>query len=93
MPSIIDALNYSYFLYTGGVFVPVVGGILWKKATRQGAIAGLLAGAGMAIIGLITKLNLGGIPVEIYSGVISAVVFIIVSLATQKTNIQSYNES
>lgn len=93
VPSIIDVLNYSYFLYTGGVFVPVVGGILWKGATRQGAIAGLLVGAGMAVIGLITKLNLGGMPVEIYSGVVSAVVFIIVSLATQKTNMPSYNKS
>ena len=93
VPSIIDVLNYSYFLYTGGVFVPVVGGILWKRATRQGAIAGLLVGAGMAVIGLITKLNLGGVPVEIYSGVVSAVVFIIVSLATQKSNMPSYNKS
>ncbi len=93
VPSIIEVLNYSYFLYTGGVFVPVVGGILWKRATRQGAIAGLLVGAGMAVIGLITKLNLGGVPVEIYSGVVSAVVFIIVSLATQKSNMPSYNKS
>ena len=75
------------------MFVPVVGGILWKRATRQGAIAGLLVGAGMAVIGLITKLNLGGVPVEIYSGVVSAVVFIIVSLATQKSNMPSYNKS
>ncbi|MDN5374991.1 MAG: solute:Na+ symporter, family [Thermacetogenium sp.] len=84
IPSIIDILNYSYFLYTGGVFVPVVGGILWKRATRQGAVAGLLVGAAMAVIGLITKLNVWGIPVEIYSGIVSAVVFIIVSLATRQ---------
>lgn len=93
IPSIIDILNYSYFLYTGGVFVPVVGGILWKRATRQGAVAGLLVGAAMAVIGLITKLNVWGIPVEIYSGIVSAVVFIIVSLATRQPYMELWHKA
>ncbi|MFW6409701.1 MAG: sodium:solute symporter family protein [Halanaerobiales bacterium] len=83
VPTIIDALIYSYTMYTAGVFIPVIGGVLWKRATAYGALSALIVGAGLAIIGILTGFDIAGIPVEIYSALISLVVFIVVSLMTE----------
>ena len=83
-PVIIDALIFSYTMYTAGVFIPIIGGVLWKGATREGALSALISGASVAIVGIITKLNIGSIPVEVYSAILSLAVFIVVSLLTKK---------
>ena len=83
IPIIIDALIYSYTMYTAGVFIPVIGGILWKGATRAGALSALIVGALLAIVGIITKLNIAGIPVEVYSAIVSLILFVVVSLFTK----------
>lgn len=85
IPFIIDTIIYSYAMYTAGVFVPVIGGFLWKGATGAGAMSALISGSLLAVIGIITKANIGGIPVEVYSALISLVLFILVSLFTRKT--------
>lgn len=82
-PNIVTLLLMSYTLYTAGVFVPVVGGFMWKRATPMGAMASLLTGVVIAILG-IAGVSMGGVPIEILASVISLVVFIIVSLATYK---------
>jgi len=83
VPMIIDALIYSYTMYTAGVFIPVIGGIVWKRATKEGALSALIVGALVAIVGILAKLNIAGIPVEAYSAVGSLVLFIVVSLCTK----------
>jgi SSS family solute:Na+ symporter len=85
IPVIIDVLIYSYTIYTAGVFIPVIGGVLWRKATTAGALTGLIAGGLIALTGIITKIYIAGIPVEIYAAGASLVVFIVVSLFTEKT--------
>lgn len=82
LPGIVDTLIYSYSMYTGGVLVPVLGGVLWRGATRRGALASLLAGSAVALAGVTTGLDVAGVPVEVYSALISAVIFVAVSLAT-----------
>lgn len=84
IPSILDACFYSYYIFTAGVFCPIVFGVFWKKATRQGATAGLLAGGIFVLLSLFGIVRVGSIPGELFSGVVSAVVLIAVSLATQK---------
>lgn len=87
MPGIIDALIYSYTMYSAGVFVPVMGGVIWKSATREGALASLIIGSIVALWGILTKANIFGAPVEIYAALISLVIFIVVSLATQSQKV------
>jgi SSS family solute:Na+ symporter len=82
VPMIIDVLIYSYTMYTAGVFIPVVGGILWKRATKLGALSAIIGGALVAVVGIITKLDVMGIPVEVYSALVSLVLFIVISLFT-----------
>jgi len=84
VPGIIDALIYSYTMYTAGVFIPVIGGILWKGATKAGALVSLIAGSIVALYGILTGLELFGAPAEIYSALVSLVLFIVVSLLTSK---------
>lgn len=67
IPSILDACFNAYYIFTAGVFCPIVFGVFWKKTTKQGAIAGI-----------------GG---ELLSGILSAIVLVVVSLATQPKEI------
>jgi SSS family solute:Na+ symporter len=84
IPLIIHILIYSYTMYTAGVFIPVIGGIVWKGANKKGAVSAITGGALVAIIGIISKFSFMGIPVEIYSALISLILFVTVSLFTQK---------
>jgi SSS family solute:Na+ symporter len=83
VPSILDACFYAYYIFTGGVFCPIVFGVFWKKTTRQGAVAGLISGGVFVMISLLTGFNIGGMGGELLSGVLSAIVLVAVSLATQ----------
>jgi SSS family solute:Na+ symporter len=81
LPGIVTALIYSYTMYTAGVLVPVIGGILWKGGTRAGALWAVVIGSSVALVGLTTRFEVGGMPTEIYAALVSAAVFIAVSLA------------
>jgi SSS family solute:Na+ symporter len=82
LPGIVTTLIYAYTMYSAGVLVPVIGGVVWKRATRAGAISSALAGAAVAVVGLSTGLEVGGVPTEITGALASAIVFVVVSLAT-----------
>lgn len=84
LPSILDACFYSYYIYTAGVFCPIVFGVFWKKTTKEGAIAGLVVGAVFVMLALFGVVSAGSLPAEILSGLISAAAVIVVSLLTGK---------
>ena len=83
LPTILDGCFYAYYIYTSGVFCPIVFGVFWKKATKQGAIAGLLAGGLFMMYALLTGFSVAGIGGELLSGIVSAIALVVVSLATQ----------
>jgi Na+/proline symporter len=75
---------YAAKLLVSFLFVPVVVGLNWKRATRAGAIVGMLGGAAacLAWSALGTPNYLGLDPAE--AGVLSsAVLFVVVSLLTR----------
>ena len=72
-------------MYTAGVFIPVIGGILWKRGTKKGALSAIIGGALVAVVGIITKSDVMGIPVEVYSALVSLGLFIIISLGEEKS--------
>jgi SSS family solute:Na+ symporter len=79
--------NYPYM---GSLLVPLLGGVLWKGATREGAFAAMLVGGAIGVVSF-----LAGIPSPL-EGVmnvdlalfvayaVSVVVLVLVSLATRK---------
>ena len=81
---IIELLIYSYDIYTAGVFIPVVLGLLWKRATREGALAGMIAGSAVAILGITGIMKLPYYELIYVSGaLVSLIVMVVVSLATK----------
>ncbi len=75
-PGIVSILIVSYTLYTAGVLVPVLGGLVSRRAGATAAIAALFAGTAVALFGLITDLQLGEVPTEVCAAAVSAVVFL-----------------
>lgn len=99
--SILDAIHIATYIASASYFFPLMGGIYWKRATKEGAIAGLIVGAIAQItLTVIDLANTGSMaqpylqtihPVLRSHGVIvgmllSAVAFFGVSFATQKSS-------
>lgn len=81
---IIAVINTVLLLNTGGLVVPVVGGILWKRPNLKAGLAAFFTGiVGGALS--ISGVQFGAIPPEVFGVLVSLIVFIIVTLATTHT--------
>lgn len=82
---VVQALTVAYNLLVGALLVPILGGLLWKRGTAQGALAAICVG-GLAVIGLMGAYGiLANQP--IYYGLLSSLAaYVIVSLATRPTD-------
>ena len=80
--NLIPLLSLAYSFINAGALIMVVGGIFWKKATKEGAIASFVIGVGL------TALNSAGIISLPYASVLplvpALIAIVIVSLLTQK---------
>jgi solute:Na+ symporter, SSS family len=80
--------NYPYM---GSMLVPLLGGVLWKGATSQGALAALctggIIGVGAFIIGISSRFQgLFNVDLGLFAAyAVSAIVFVAVSLKTART--------
>jgi solute:Na+ symporter, SSS family len=83
--NVVEALTVAYNLLVGGLLVPILGGLLWKRGTAQGALASVVVG-GLAVVGLMAGYGiLANEPV--YYGLLSSLVtYVVVSLATPVTD-------
>ena len=91
--SILGAVAWAFDFAMSGLFFPLVLGVWWKRATREGAIAGILAGlaSGTAYLIYVYPKFLGNPPIlgidHLRFGMIGApvclVVMVIVSLMTK----------
>ncbi|MCL7429973.1 sodium:solute symporter [Streptomyces sp. YS415] len=83
--NVVEALTVAYNLLVGGLLVPILGGLLWKRGTAQGALASVAVG-GLAVVGLMaTHGILANEPV--YYGLLSSLAaYLAVSLMTKPTD-------
>ncbi|MDN3022690.1 sodium:solute symporter [Streptomyces sp. S.PB5] len=83
--NVVEALTVAYNLLVGGLLVPILGGLLWKRGTVYGALASVVVG-GLAVIGLMASHGiLANEPV--YYGLLSSLAaYVAVSLATPATD-------
>lgn len=44
IPNIIDAIHIATFIASSSYFFPLMGGLYWKRATKEGAFAGMVVG-------------------------------------------------
>ncbi|UKY50376.1 sodium:solute symporter [Streptomyces inhibens] len=83
--NVVEALTLAYNVLVGGLLVPILGGLVWKRGTAAGALASVVVG-GVTVIGLM--ITLGVLANEpIYYGLIASLVaYLAVSLATKPTD-------
>ena len=83
--SILSLLSATYSFMNAGALVMVIGGLYWKKATKEGAIASAIVG--MLFVGL-NRWGIVSLPYASVTPLIpAAIAFVAVSLATQKKKV------
>ncbi|MEU9336820.1 sodium:solute symporter [Streptomyces sp. NPDC048290] len=83
--NVVEALTVAYNLLVGGLLVPILGGLLWKRGTVQGALAGVAVGGVSVVVLMATFGILANEP--IYYGLLASLAaYVIVSLATPPTD-------
>ncbi|MFI8945155.1 sodium:solute symporter [Streptomyces sp. NPDC053750] len=82
---VVEALTVAYNLLVGGLLVPILGGLLWKRGTAQGALAAVAVG-GLAVVGLMAGYGILANEPVYYGLLASLAAYVAVSLATRPTD-------
>jgi SSS family solute:Na+ symporter len=81
---VIEALTVAYNLLVGGLLVPILGGLVWKRGNLPGAMASMIAGGTTVIVFMVTDGLLANEP--IYYGLLAGLFsYVAVSLLTKPT--------
>ncbi len=80
---VLTALAFAYNLLVGGMLIPLIGAIYWKRATTQGAVAAMTLGFS-AVAFFIYKDGIDANSPIYYGLLVSIITFIGVSLATYR---------
>ncbi len=85
--TVLNGILTAYAFMVSGLTVPTFGAFFWKRSTSAGALAAMLAGGGLTLTILLTGINppLGLAP-SFYGILLSAIVFVPVSLLTPARN-------
>jgi SSS family solute:Na+ symporter len=83
--NVVEALTVAYNLLVGGLLVPILGGLLWKRGTAQGALASVIVG-GLAVVGLMATYGILANEPVYYGLLLSLAAYVAVSLATPATD-------
>ncbi|MFJ8469509.1 sodium:solute symporter [Streptomyces swartbergensis] len=82
---VVQALTVAYNLLVGGLLVPILGGLVWKRGTVYGALASVVVGGLAVIVLMATRGILANEPVY-YGLLASLAAYLAVSLATPATD-------
>ena len=83
--NVVEALTVAYNLLVGGLLVPILGGLLWRRGTVHGALASVVVGGGSVIALMAAYGILANEPVY-YGLLASLAAYAVVSLATPPTD-------
>ncbi|MEU1520363.1 sodium:solute symporter [Streptomyces sp. NPDC005811] len=82
---VIEALTVAYNLLVGGLLVPILGGLVWRRGNLPGALTAMVAGGTTVIVLMVTDGLLANEP--IYYGLLASLVaYVAVSLVTRPTD-------
>nr|WP_042197805.1 sodium:solute symporter [Kibdelosporangium sp. MJ126-NF4] len=82
---VVAALTVAYNLLVGGLLVAIVGGMVWKRGNRQGALASMITGVVTVVVVMFTA-GLEANEVIYYGLGVSLVSYVLVSLLTPPTD-------
>ncbi|MGK5698088.1 sodium:solute symporter [Streptomyces sp. URMC 128] len=83
--NVVEALTVAYNLLVGGLLVPILGGLVWKRGTVYGALASVVVGGVAVVVLMATHGILANEPVY-YGLLASLAAYVIVSLASPATD-------
>ncbi|MFD5098346.1 sodium:solute symporter [Streptomyces albidochromogenes] len=83
--NVVEALTVAYNLLVGGLLVPILGGLLWKRGTVYGALASVTVG-GTGVLGLMAWYGILANEPVYYGLLLSLAAYVVVSLATRPTD-------
>ncbi|MEU0068704.1 sodium:solute symporter [Streptomyces sp. NPDC006332] len=82
---VIEALTVAYNLLVGGLLVPILGGLVWRRGNLPGALTAMIAGGTTVITFMVTDGLLANEP--IYYGLLAGLVaYVAASLVTRPTD-------
>ncbi|MDI3404318.1 sodium:solute symporter [Streptomyces cavernicola] len=82
---VVAALTVAYNLLVGGLLVPILGGLVWRRGTAAGALASVAAG-GISVVALMAYYGILANE-AVYGGLLASLaVYVVVSLATPPTD-------
>ncbi|AIR98522.1 sodium:solute symporter [Streptomyces glaucescens] len=82
---VVEALTVAYNLLVGGLLVPILGGLLWRRGTAAGALASVAVG-GLSVTGLMAAYGILANEPVYYGLLASLAAYVAVSLATRPTD-------
>lgn len=83
--NVVAALTLAYNILVGGLLVAILGGLVWPRGTRVGALASMLAGSVAVIVTMAITGLLANEPIYVGLGT-ALVVYVAVSLLTPPTD-------
>ncbi|MCC5926222.1 MAG: sodium:solute symporter family protein [Bacteroidetes bacterium] len=86
--NVLDIMLWSYAFMVSGLFVPVIGALYWKKSTAAGAVSAMISGGATTVWLSVSPpqfLSENWDP-NLYGISVALLVFIFISLITQKQN-------
>jgi len=92
LTGILGAVAWAFCFANSGLFFPLVLGVWWKRANRQGAIAGMIGGFGagawylymVQFAGMTPWLGLDGLRFGMIGMPVSLILMVVVSLMTEE---------
>ena len=91
LQDVVGALTVAYNLLVGGLLVPILGGLVWRRGTRQGALASIVVGGITVVVLMFTHGMLANEPI-LWGLPISLVTYVAVSLASPPTEAEKLAE-
>ncbi|MER7015711.1 sodium:solute symporter [Saccharopolyspora sp. NPDC000359] len=82
---VVSALTVAYNILVGGLLVAILGGLVWKRGTRAGALASMAVGSVVVIVSMAVHGLLANEPIYYGLGA-SLVCYAVVSLLTPRTD-------
>lgn len=83
--NVVEALTVAYNLLVGGLLVPILGGLVWKRGTVHGALAAVVVG-GLAVVALMATYGILANEPVYYGLLASLAAYLAVSFATPATD-------
>jgi SSS family solute:Na+ symporter len=85
LQDVVAALTIAYDILVGGLLVPILGGLVWRRGTNVGALAAMVVGTAATLVTMFATDIFANEP--IYVGLASGlVVYLVGSLASKPTD-------